>query len=92
MGADKAAKTDIALQDRVHVPFLMSALLLGVFGGFTLAVSLPIEMAMGDFDVGWVAHAQVHGHLQAVGFAGLFVLGMGRSRSRSRITRCSARC
>ena len=35
------------------------------------------EMAMGDFDVGWVAHAQVHGHLQAVGFAGLFVLGMG---------------
>ena len=47
MGADKAAKTDIALQDRVHVPFLMSALLLGVFGGFTLAVSLPIEMAMG---------------------------------------------
>ncbi|MGE0227737.1 MAG: hypothetical protein AB7I38_06745 [Dehalococcoidia bacterium] len=39
-------------------------------------MSLPIEAALGRADVGWLAHAQVHGHLQVVGFAGLFVLGV----------------
>lgn len=63
--------------DDVHVPFIVASLLLGTFGGFTLAVSLPIEVLAGSLDRSWVAHAQVHGHLQAVGFAGLFVLGMG---------------
>ncbi len=63
-------------QDDIHVPYLFASLALAVFGGFTLAVSLPIEAALGGFDVGWVSHAQVHGHLQVVGFAGLFVAGM----------------
>ncbi|MCK9485141.1 MAG: hypothetical protein M0R73_00295 [Dehalococcoidia bacterium] len=76
MASEKAVKSDAGRQDRVHVPFLYASLLLGVFGGFSLAVSLPIERAMGGFDVSWVSHAQVHGHLQVVGFAGLFVLGM----------------
>ncbi len=61
----------------VHVPLVVASLLLGVFGGFSLAVSLPLEVLAGSVDLSWVAHAQVHGHLQVVGFAGLFVLGMG---------------
>lgn len=76
MAAEKPVKPDAGRQDSVHVPFLVASLLFGVFGGFSLAVSLPIEAALGGFDVSWVAHAQVHGHLQVVGFAGLFVLGM----------------
>lgn len=47
-----------------------------MLGGFTLAVALPIEAALGRFSVGWFAHAQVHGHLQVIGFAGLFVVGV----------------
>ena len=63
-------------RDRVHVPFVTASLLFGVFGGFLLAVSLPVERAVSAIDVSWVAHAQIHGHLQLIGFAGLFVLGM----------------
>ena len=63
--------------DSIHVPFVTASLLFGIFGGFTLAVTLPLEVLLGSPDRSWVAHAQVHGHLQAVGFAGLFVLGMG---------------
>lgn len=62
--------------DDVHVPFLIASLLLATLGGFTLAVSLPFEAALGGIDVGWASHAQVHGHLQVVGFAGLFVVGV----------------
>lgn len=56
--------------------FLLTALVFGVLGGFTLAVSLPIEAATGRMDVGWVSHAQMHGHLQVIGFAGVFVIGV----------------
>lgn len=56
--------------------FLLAALVFGVFGGFTLAVSLPVEAATGRMDLGWVSHAQMHGHLQVVGFAGVFVIGV----------------
>ncbi len=62
--------------DDIHVPFVFASLALAVLGGFTLAVSLPVEAALGGYDVGWVSHAQVHGHLQVVGFAGLFVVGV----------------
>lgn len=63
-------------RDEIHVPFIVASLLFGALGGFTLAVSLPIEGIIGSVSVSWVAHAQVHGHLQVVGFAGLFVVGM----------------
>jgi uncharacterized protein involved in response to NO len=62
--------------EAAHAPFLLVALVFGTLGGFTLAVSLPIEAAIGWMDLGWISHAQMHGHLQAVGFAGLFVLGV----------------
>jgi len=63
-------------QDDIHMPFITASLLFGVLGGFSLATSLPIEALAGSLDVSWVAHAQVHGHLQVVGFATLFVVGM----------------
>jgi len=63
-------------QDDIHVPFVVAALLFGTFGGFALAVSLPVEGLLGGVDVSWVVHAQIHGHLQVVGFAGLFVAGV----------------
>ena len=60
-----------------YLPFLAAALLFSLIGGFALAVSLPIDAALRE-SVGssWYSHAQVHGHLQTVGFAGLFIVGV----------------
>lgn len=62
--------------EAAHAPFLLTALAFGLLGGFTLAVSLPLEALLGGIDQGWVAHAQVHGHLQVIGFAGVYVIGV----------------
>lgn len=59
-----------------HVRFVYAALLFATAGGFALAVWLPVRAALGDVDLSWIALAQVHGHLQVIGFAGLFVLGV----------------
>ncbi|MEZ4502922.1 MAG: hypothetical protein R3C39_09880 [Dehalococcoidia bacterium] len=56
---------------------MASALAFGILGGFALAVALPIDDLVRDTrTASWFEHAQVHGHLQAVGFAGLFIVGM----------------
>jgi uncharacterized protein involved in response to NO len=60
----------------VHERFLLASLAFAVLGGFTLAVALPLQAALDRMDLGWLVHAQVHGHLQVVGFAGMFVLGV----------------
>lgn len=65
-----------ALQEGIHVPFVLTALTIAVCGGFLLAVILPLEAALGHITMDWLAYAQVHGHLQVLGFAGLFVVGM----------------
>ncbi|RJQ08195.1 MAG: hypothetical protein C4558_08370 [Dehalococcoidia bacterium] len=59
-----------------HIQFVYTALLFAVLGGFALAVWLPVRAALGQMDVSWLAAAQIHGHLQVMGFAGLFVLGV----------------
>lgn len=59
-----------------HVRFIYAALLFATAGGFALAVWLPVQAALGHMDLSWLAYAQVHGHLQVMGFAGLFVLGV----------------
>lgn len=59
-----------------HIRFVYTALLFATLGGFALAVWLPVQAALGHMDVSWLAAAQVHGHLQVAGFAGLFVLGV----------------
>lgn len=62
--------------DDVHVRFVSAALAFGLVGGLTLAIVLPVQAALGRVNLSWLAHAQVHGHLQVIGFAGLFVVGM----------------
>ncbi len=59
-----------------HVRFIYASLLFATVGGFALAVWLPTQAALGHMDLSWLAVAQVHGHLQVMGFAGLFVLGV----------------
>ena len=60
----------------VHIPFVYAALAFGVLGGFSLAVSLSVEALLRGISVSWATHAQLHGHLQVLGFAGLFVIGV----------------
>ncbi len=68
-----------AVRDRiadVHVPFVYVALAFGVLGGFSLAVTLSAEAVIAGVSASWASHAQVHGHLQVIGFAGIFVVGV----------------
>lgn len=60
----------------LHVPFVLTGLAFSLLGGFTLAIVLPIEAALGIGARSWVAHAQVHGHLQVVGFVVLMIVGV----------------
>jgi len=55
--------------ERVHLPF--------VVGGFSLAILIPIVAAYRGPNLSFVEHAQVHGHLQTVGFVGFFIVGVG---------------
>jgi uncharacterized protein involved in response to NO len=67
----------IARVDRSFPWFIVASFTLAIGGGFTLAVLLPLAEALGwDWDVRWPALVQAHGHLQAIGWAGLFVIGM----------------
>ena len=50
-----------------HVPFIVTGLAFSLLGGFTLAISMPVEALFGLGARSWVAHAQAHGHLQVVG-------------------------
>lgn len=63
-------------RDDVHVPFIHAALAFTILVGLSLAVVLPVQAAVGQMSVSWVVHAQVHGHAQVIGFAGLFVIGV----------------
>lgn len=69
----QTAREDAAADS--HVRFVYAALLFATAGGFALAVWLPVQAAIGHVSLSWIALAQVHGHLQVIGFAGLFVLG-----------------
>jgi uncharacterized protein involved in response to NO len=58
-------------------PLLLTALLMGVGGGFALATVLTLTRALAvPQGAWWEATAQAHGHLQLYGWAGLFVLGV----------------
>ena len=62
--------------ERAHLPFIVSAFAIALFGGFSLALALPIDALLRGVSLSWFEHAQVHGHLQAVGFAGFFIVGV----------------
>ncbi|MDE3096189.1 MAG: NnrS family protein [Chloroflexota bacterium] len=57
--------------------FLGTSLALALFGGFLLAVLLPLAQALNwGWGARWQALVQAHGQLQLLGFAGLFIAGM----------------
>ncbi len=62
--------------ERTHLPFVVGAFVIALLGGFSLALALPIDALIKGVSLSWVEHAQVHGHLQAVGFAGFFIVGV----------------
>jgi hypothetical protein len=63
--------------ERVHLPFVIGGFVIALLGGFSLAIAIPIVAAFRGPNLSFVEHAQVHGHLQAVGFVGFFIVGVG---------------
>lgn len=56
--------------------FVITALLLGLTGGFTLGAGLVLGYASQTWVRAWVGHAQVHGHVQVWGWTLLFGAGV----------------
>ena len=77
VAAASAAHAAAARYDAPYRLFLVTSLALALFGGFLLAVLLPLAQTL-DWSWGlrWQALVQAHGQLQLLGFAGLFVMGM----------------
>lgn len=60
------------------MPFVAGAVVFGLIVGFPLGFTLAHAAAQGSSLGGrWQALAQVHGHLQLMGWVGLFLMGMG---------------
>jgi uncharacterized protein involved in response to NO len=77
--APPAAKRPVvaAVSER-YLVFLATSLFLGLGLGFVLAILLPLAQALrAHWGLRWESLAQVHGHVQVVGFAGFFIIGMG---------------
>lgn len=66
-----------AKQAEFQVNYIWMALAVAIFGGFALAGHLAFVMgfdrSLGD---GFASLIQIHGHLQLVGWAGLFIIGI----------------
>ena len=66
-----------AKQAEFQVSYVWMALAVAIFGGFALAGHLAFligfNQSLGD---GFASHIQIHGHLQLVGWAGLFIIGI----------------
>lgn len=65
-------------EDNTYLVFIRAAFATAFGGGFLLALLLPLAHVL-DWNWGarWPALAQAHGHLQLLGWAGLFIFGMG---------------
>jgi len=60
-----------------HRGFVWVALLMGLGVGFLLGAGLVLSMAFGfPLGGGFTSFMQVHGHVQLIGWAGLFVMGV----------------
>ncbi|HXF52260.1 MAG TPA: NnrS family protein [Dehalococcoidia bacterium] len=64
-------------EDNTYLLFTRAAFTMAFGGGFLLALLLPLANVL-DWNWGarWPALAQAHGHLQLLGWAGLFIFGM----------------
>ena len=66
------------LEEQQYAPFVAGAVFFGLVVGFPLGLTLAYASAQESTLGGrWAALAQVHGHLQLMGWFGLFVMGMG---------------
>jgi len=65
------------LQAKFHLGFIWSALGIAIFGGFAIGAHLVAVIGL-DFPLGkgFYSFIQLHGHLQLVGWAGLFIIGI----------------
>jgi len=71
------SRQPVAREDRAFPWYIGGALAVAVLGGFALAIALSLAAALGwEWGVRWRALAQAHGHLQVVGWLGLFIAGM----------------
>ncbi len=68
-----------AHEEAPYQVFIAASLVLGLGGGFLLAILLPLARTL-DWGWGaterWAVMVQLHGQLQLIGFGGLFVTGM----------------
>ncbi len=64
-------------QAKFHLGFIWTALSIAFFGGFAigahLAAVIGLNFSLGN---GFYSYIQIHGHLQLVGWAGLFIIGI----------------
>lgn len=73
----KPASSPPPRDDAAYRPYILASLVLAVGGGFALATLLPLAQTLNwGWGLRWQALVQVHGQLQLMGFAGLFVMGM----------------
>lgn len=64
-------------EDQQYLPFIAAAVFFGLIVGFPLGFTLAHAAAQGSNLGGrWQPLVQAHGHLQLVGWVGLFVMGM----------------
>jgi uncharacterized protein involved in response to NO len=60
-----------------HASFLWTSMMSGLLIGFAIAAHLSSILGLGlPVSIGFVSFVQVHGHVQLVGWAGLFVMGV----------------
>ncbi len=64
-------------QAKFHFGFIWSALAIAIFAGFAIGAHLATVIGL-DFPLGkgFYSFIQIHGHLQLVGWAGLFIVGI----------------
>ncbi|MDZ7360666.1 MAG: NnrS family protein [candidate division KSB1 bacterium] len=64
-------------QAKFHLGFIWSALGIALFGGFAIGAHLAAVIGLNfSLGKGFYSFIQIHGHLQLVGWAGLFIIGI----------------
>jgi uncharacterized protein involved in response to NO len=68
---------NIRAQAQFHLGFIRSALAIAIFAGFAIGAHLAAVIGLGfPLGKGFYSFIQIHGHLQLVGWAGLFIIGI----------------
>lgn len=68
----------LSVEEKQYAPFVAGGLFFGLVVGVPLGITLAIAgAAESSLDGHWPALAQAHGHIQLMGWFGMFVVGMG---------------